>query len=219
MGTVGYVALLAWAIRFFSFLIGSFTGLDFIYAAITATATHKNLEWWHGLFGTAGRWTLETRAVNQRIVITADPENIKAILATQFVDFGKGEPFHRDWQDFLGDSIFTTDGERWHNSRQLIRPQFTRDRVSDLECFEKHMQTLFRAIANGGPLDGADQVVSSSANGKVLDIADLFFRYTLDVATEFLLGSDVQSLTCVIELNIPPWTVRLFSFSNIQQDY
>ncbi|KAJ2975658.1 hypothetical protein NQ176_g5395 [Zarea fungicola] len=172
-------------------------GLDFVYSAITATAAHKNLEWWHGLFGTAGRWTLETRAVNQRIVITADPENIKAILATQFVDFGKGEPFHRDWQDFLGDSIFTTDGEMWHNSRQLIRPQFTRDRVSDLECFEKHMQTLFRAIANGGPLDGADQVVSSSASGKVLDIADLFFRYTLDVATEFLLGSDVQSLTTI----------------------
>ncbi|OAA71778.1 cytochrome P450 [Akanthomyces lecanii RCEF 1005] len=172
-------------------------GLDFIYSAVTATANHKNLEWWHDMFSKAGRWTLETRAVNQRLIMTADPENIKAILATQFSDFGKGEPFHRDWQDFLGDSIFTTDGMMWQNSRQLIRPQFTRDRVSDLECFEQHMGTLFRAIANGGPLDGANQAVSCSANGKVLDIADLFFRYTLDVATEFLLGGDVQSLTTI----------------------
>lgn len=160
-----------------------------------AAASHRNLEWWNGLFHGNGRWTLEARAVNQRIVLTADPENIKAILATQFSDFGKGEPFHRDWMDFLGDSIFTTDGDMWHNSRQLIRPQFTRDRVSDLECFERHMETLFKAIDNGGPLDGADQVVGKHSDANVFDISDLFFRYTLDVATDFLLGSDVKSLT------------------------
>ena len=119
-----------------------------------------------------------------RIVFTADPENVKALLATQFSDFGKGEPFHDEWKDFLGDSIFTTDGAKWHASRQLIRPQFTRDRVSDLHCFESHVQTLFRAIANGGPLNGEGQVVDiHAANGRVLDISDLFFRYTLDVTT------------------------------------
>ena len=131
-----------------------------------------------------------------RIVFTADVENIKAILATQFGDYGKGEPFHQEWEAFLGDSIFTTDGPQWHDSRQLIRPQFTRDRVSDLHCFESHIQTLFRAIANGGALDGEDQVVDlAAANGKVLDISELLFRYTLDVATDFLLGQDVKSMT------------------------
>lgn len=29
--------------------------------------------------------------------MTVDPENIKAILATQFHDFGKGEEFHDAW--------------------------------------------------------------------------------------------------------------------------
>lgn len=58
------------------------------------------------------------------------------------------------------------------------------------------MQTLFKAIANGGPLNGEDQKVDMAAvNGRIIDISDLFFRYTLDVATEFLLGSDVKSLT------------------------
>ena len=28
------------------------------------------------------------------MIWTADPENIRAILATQFGDYGKGEPFH-----------------------------------------------------------------------------------------------------------------------------
>jgi len=31
-------------------------------------------------------------------IVTADPENIKALLATQFNDFGKGEELHESWK-------------------------------------------------------------------------------------------------------------------------
>lgn len=51
-------------------------------------------------------------------------------------------------------------------------------------------------MANGEALSHASQEVDIEAgNGKVIEISDLFFRYTLDVATDFLLGLDVQSLT------------------------
>ncbi|GJN72923.1 cytochrome P450 52A11 [Purpureocillium lilacinum] len=171
-------------------------GLDFMAKGIRATMAQKNLELWRDDFFKDDGWTREARIVGQRIIFTADPENVKAMLATQFNDFGKGKPFHEEWKEFLGDSIFTTDGSQWHNSRQLIRPQFTRDRVSDLECFESHMETLFKAMANGGPLNGENQVVDMSQNdGRVLDISNLFYRYTLDVATDFLLGTDVKSLS------------------------
>lgn len=148
------------------------------------------------LVGSLPNHTGETRIIGRRMVMTADPENIKAILATQFADYGKGEQFHREWNEFLGDSIFATDGQLWHNSRQLLRPQFSRERISDLHCFESHLETFFKAIANGGVLNGQDQYVDIEAgNGKPFDISDLFFRYSLDVATDFLLGMDVQSLT------------------------
>lgn len=179
--------------------------LDIIYGVVQATMKHKNLEKWYDFFrqsgagpvaeGGNGSYTAELRAMNRRTIFTADPENIKAILATQFGDFGKGEIFHQEWQEFLGDSIFATDGNLWHTSRQLLRPQFIKDRISDLDCFESHLETLFKAIANGGALRGERQVVNMDAvNGRVLDISDLFFRYTLDVATDFLLGKDVKSL-------------------------
>jgi cytochrome P450 len=116
---------------------------------------------------------------NQRVILTADPDNIKAILATQFQDFGKGEQFNKDWHDFLGDSIFTTDGQKWHDSRQLIRPQFIKDRLSDIKTFEKHCQILVPML--GG-------------RGETVDAADLFFKFTLDAATDFLLGKSVDSL-------------------------
>ncbi|KAL2757638.1 hypothetical protein ACRALDRAFT_1039882 [Sodiomyces alcalophilus JCM 7366] len=171
-------------------------GIPFVYRAVKAARNHTSLDFWTDNFTAIGRDTGETNVLGQPLISTMDPENIKAILATQFSDFGKGEPFHREWKDFLGDSIFTTDGHMWHTSRQLIRPQFIRDRVSDLHCFESHIQILFRAIANGGVLSSSDQPVDfDKVNGQVLDISDLLFRYTLDCATEFLLGHDVQSMT------------------------
>lgn len=118
----------------------------------------------------------------QRVVMTADDANIKAILATQFSDYGKGEQFNKDWHEFLGDSIFATDGEIWHNSRQLIRPQFIKDRLSDIKIFEKHCSVLIPLL--GGGVGG----------GKTVDALDLFFRFTLDASTDFLLGRSVDSL-------------------------
>lgn len=117
------------------------------------------------------------------------------MLATQFGDFGKGDAFYAQWHEFLGESIFATDGAKWHESRQLIRPQFTRDRLSDLDCFESHVKTLFQAMANGGPLDGPRHgpVDLSRSHGRVV-MSDLFFRYTLDVTTDFLLGAGADSL-------------------------
>jgi cytochrome P450 len=112
------------------------------------------------------------------MIFTADPENIKAILATQFNDYGKGERFNNEWHDFLGDGIFSTDGERWHNSRQLIRPQFIKDRISDLNTFEKHVSVL----------------ISKLGNGETVDCLSLFYAYTLDTATDFLLGKTVNNL-------------------------
>ncbi|OTA86769.1 hypothetical protein M434DRAFT_81844 [Hypoxylon sp. CO27-5] len=171
-------------------------GLDIIHKQVKATMNHRNYEMFLQLLGDAPDYTAETRVLGRRMVMTADPENIKAILATQFADFGKGEQFHKEWNEFLGDSIFATDGHLWHASRQLLRPQFSRERISDLHCFESHLETFFKAIANGGVLNGEEQLVDIEAgNGKPFDISELLFRYTLDVATDFLLGMDVQSLT------------------------
>lgn len=40
-------------------------------------------------------WTMELRILaDARVIMTADPENIKAILTTQFSDYGKGELNH-----------------------------------------------------------------------------------------------------------------------------
>ncbi|KAI0125410.1 cytochrome P450 [Xylariales sp. AK1849] len=120
----------------------------------------------------------------ERYIITRDPEHIKTILTSKFTSFGKGSRFHELWSPFLGNSIFTTDGGLWHDSRSLIRPMFIKDRVSDLAIFERWMGSLVSKLEE-----------HSGTGEEGVDIMDLFYRMTLDVTTDFLLGASVNSLS------------------------
>lgn len=116
---------------------------------------------------------------NRRFLITKEPEHIKTILTSKFADFGKGPEFHRIWRPFLGDSIFTTDGKAWQDSRSLIRPMFVKDKIQDLDIFNKWANALLAKLPSAG---------------ETVDMLDLFYRMTLDVTTDYLLGASVNSL-------------------------
>ncbi|CCX31620.1 Similar to Cytochrome P450 52A1; acc. no. P10615 [Pyronema omphalodes CBS 100304] len=174
----------------------SFMGLSEVYCVLKYAKMNKNREFWAMRFTELQNYTMELEMLWKRIIFTSEPENIKAVLATQFNDFGKGEVFHDSWHEFLGDSIFSTDGELWKGSRALIRPQFIKDRVSDLHIFENHVQHMISLIPR---------------NGETVDIAELFFRFTLDSATDFLLGESVNSLGTTGEMKF------VKAFAQIQQ--
>jgi cytochrome P450 len=125
-------------------------GIDMLYQVVTYMYRDENLELWELMMKKWGKggYTIEAGS-GERVILTAEPENIKAILATQFKEYGKGEQFRLDWFPFLGNGIFSVDGNLWHNSRQLIRPQFVKDRLSDIRIFEEHVQTLIKKLEEG----------------------------------------------------------------------
>ena len=45
--------------------------------------------------------TFQLTLPGMKPIMTVDPENIKAILATQFNDYGKGEKFHAGWKHMI----------------------------------------------------------------------------------------------------------------------
>jgi cytochrome P450 len=114
-------------------------------------------------------------------IATSESENVKTILSLKFNDFSVR---HRQaiFTNLLGHGIFNADGERWANSRHLLRPNFARDQVADLEAFERHVKLMFKHI----PRDGT-----------TIDLQELFFRLTLDTATEFLFNHSTNSLRMV----------------------
>ncbi|OJD28967.1 cytochrome p450 [Diplodia corticola] len=113
---------------------------------------------------------------------TIEPRNIQAILATQFKDFELGERRNGNFQPLLGHGIFASDGKAWEHSRALLRPQFGREQISDLKLEEAHVQNMLRALP-----------VNREGWTDITDIQVLFFRLTLDSATEFLFGESVDS--------------------------
>ncbi|CAN6595022.1 hypothetical protein TRVA0_001S00474 [Trichomonascus vanleenenianus] len=127
-----------------------------------------------------GSKTFRVQSISRTLLTTYDPENIKAILAKNFKDFDLGTR-HSQFQPLMGDGIFTLSGDAWKHSRDLLRPQFSQDQVSRLGMLEEHFKDLVAAI--------------DSYQSRFLDIQDLFFRLTLDTATEFLFGESTDSLS------------------------
>lgn len=152
-------------------------GLDWIRTNLTATRHKRYLDTMCTRFENIGP-TFKIQVLNQKAIATNEPENIKAILSLRFQDFtlrnrsivmGK----------LLGKGIFTTDGQDWAHSRAMLRPNFVKEQIGDLDTFESHVQDLFKLI----PRDGS-----------TVDLQPLFFRFTLDSATDFLFGHSIHSL-------------------------
>lgn len=82
--------------------------------------------------------TFRQRFLSRRLITTIEPENIKAILATQFKDFCLGTR-HEQFDPLLGDGIFTLDGAGWSHARGMLRPQFARDQVTIIQSLSHQL--------------------------------------------------------------------------------
>ncbi|THV01186.1 cytochrome P450 monooxygenase pc-2 [Dendrothele bispora CBS 962.96] len=114
-------------------------------------------------------------------IMTMEPEHIKAILATQFDDFPKGEREEDQFRSLLGSGVFNSDGEMWKFHRNMTRPFFSKVRISDYDVFERHAEETISVLA--------DRI----AQGYPVDFQDAVARFTLDSATQFLFGKAVDS--------------------------
>lgn len=123
--------------------------------------------------------TFQQKVFNQKLIFTASPLNIKALLLTQFDDYSIG-PRSPAFRPLLGNGVFAADEEHWKISRSMLRPQFSREQVGHVKALEPHFMTLVKHIEKHG--------------GREFDIQPLFQALTLDASTEFLLGESVHFL-------------------------
>ncbi|KAF2724194.1 cytochrome P450 [Polychaeton citri CBS 116435] len=151
--------------------------------------------------------TFMTNILGQDVLVVGDPRNVQAILATQFADFGVGHLRQAAISGCIGHGIFTQDGKEWEHSRALLRPNFVRQQVGDLNTLERHMQNLLKAIGS------ADQDGWTNET----NIQLLAFRLTMDSATEFLLGESVdtqlEEIAAYVSPSVPHNSVDKAAFS------
>ena len=123
--------------------------------------------------------TIQLNILTDAVITTMEPENIKTILSLNFSHWSLGPQRQSTFIPLLGEGIFTTDGAAWKHSRELLRPNFVRAQVADLDRLESHILALIDAI----PKDGS-----------TVNLQDLFFQLTMDFATEFLFGESTNCL-------------------------
>ncbi|KAF8573587.1 cytochrome P450 [Ramaria rubella] len=132
--------------------------------------------------------TLNLRVLWDDVIITIDESNVKFMLTgPSFPWFPKGYWWQERMECFLGNGIFNSDGEIWQMHRNYARPFFAKERVSDFAMFEEHMDRTLSVMKKFAG--------DTAANGQAFDMQDLFNRITLDVSSEFLTGSSLNSLS------------------------
>ena len=124
--------------------------------------------------------TVEENILGQPVIFTREPENIKAILATQFQEFDFDNRLHGKMDLLLGNhGIFMQVGPAWEHTRAMLRPQFNRSQiVNDMDSLDFHV----------------NRFTSLFPHNAKFDIQAYFFALTLDTATDFLFGESVESL-------------------------
>ncbi|KAL2529133.1 Cytochrome [Forsythia ovata] len=144
---------------------------------------HRLLDWYTDLLSSAPTQTIiVSRLGARRAIVTANPENVKYILKTNFYNFPKGKPFQEILEDFLGNGIFNVDGDLWYNQRKLASQEFSTRSLRDYavkslkEEVDKKLLPLLESVAND--------------TKKTLDLQDLLGRVTFDVVCKVSLGYD-----------------------------
>ena len=72
--------------------------------------------------------------------------------------------------------------------RTVARPFFARDRISDFDIFERHCSHFFSILSGIGALN------------QPCEAQDLYSRFALDAASEFLFGNNLDTLSAALPI-------------------
>ncbi|KAH6891327.1 cytochrome P450 [Thelonectria olida] len=156
-------------------------GLDLVRAQINALKGDYYLPWLRGLHHGMPK-TFSIKFFGRRQIYTSEPENLKAMTATNFHDFGI-EPMRRHTKGsmpFADKGISTVDGKNWEFSRFLLKPFFYREVYTSTDRI-KPFADRFMALIPG--------------DGESFNMQPLIQRWFLDLTTNFIFGKPMDALT------------------------
>lgn len=113
------------------------------------------------------------------VIATCEPENAQTILSSAQGEFESGRRRREALEPIIGKGVFAVDGSDWRHARGLIRPALAKKHIQDFAMMERHFEALLKAISSVGPQ---------------VDLQNLFFKLTMDTATEMLTGTSIDSL-------------------------
>lgn len=156
-------------------------GVGNLRESLRATAEERGPQYVAETMNNVGVHTLAVPILDYSLLVTRDPENVKALMSSG--DFDISPTRQKSWWPLMGRGVFTARGEDWKHSRGLVRPQFARDQVQDVTFFEPHVRALLRVLTDR----------DSQGWTGLVDLSPLFYRFTIDSITEFVYGQSVHT--------------------------
>lgn len=120
-----------------------------------------------------------------RLIDISRPDWIEHVQKIKFSNYVKGEQFHDQMRDVLGDGIFTSDGERWKMQRKVASRIFT---VSSFKAIIT--QTIREDCALVEKL-----IETYARQGTVFNLQELYFKFTLSSFVKIAFSQDIKSLS------------------------
>ncbi|KAF8151560.1 cytochrome P450 monooxygenase CYP63 [Crassisporium funariophilum] len=157
--------------------------IDILLRMMRAFKTSYVLDVYLQLFEEYQCTTLNTNILWRDNIITMDQEHAKFVLATGFQRFWRGKSQKERMELFLGEGIFNRDDDVWKMHRSTARPFFARERIVDFQIYEKHCARTLALLSK------------SEASHAPCDAQDIYGRFTLDAASEFLFGKNLDTLS------------------------
>ncbi|TKY50478.1 Alkane hydroxylase MAH1 [Spatholobus suberectus] len=122
---------------------------------------------------------------NMNYLVTSDPSNVHHVMSKSFPNYVKGPEFRDIFQAF-GDGIFTTDSEVWKYNRDLFHSLFKQ------RSFEVFLEKTIQNKVLNSLLPILDHL---HQQGRVVDLQDVFNRFTFDNICSTVLGYDPNCLS------------------------
>ena len=139
----------------------------------------------HGNFERAWSWCIpRAQGIScGKVIMLCTPENVKHVLKTNFANYVKGAMFKETNHEFIGQGIFSSDGEAWRMHRKIASHMFTRRLLTEGTKIAVHeSRRLVRRLR------------AAAAAGEEVDMQNLFFKFTMDVFCNIAFGIELKSL-------------------------
>ncbi|XP_040986481.1 alkane hydroxylase MAH1-like [Juglans microcarpa x Juglans regia] len=133
-----------------------------------------------GTFQFKGPWL-----VNMDFLVTCDPMNVRYISAQNFANYTKGPEFKKLFEPF-GDGVLNSDTESWKSYRKLIHS------IIKHRKFQMFQERSMQQKVSQGLFPILEHV---SRQGIVVDLQDVFQRFTFDNICLLVMGFDPKCLT------------------------
>lgn len=153
---------------------------------------HNLCDWYTHLLQNSPTHTIHIHVLCN--TITADPQNVEYMLKTRFENYPKGKPFSTILGDLLGQGIFNVDGDSWRFQRKMANLELGRTSIRSFafEVVDYEIQARLIPLLSSfaGEIKG---------DATVLDLQDVFRRFSFDTICRFSFGLDPKCL----ELSLP----------------